>query len=184
MFSATKVAKAGLVALAPLQKIMALEKDVSKLRYHVSVLSKRNHKLQKEADSRKKEEEAESSEVASPGRVEEPEPQVVAEALERMSGVVVAQVVAEGEGDVWVAPVVKPAVAESRVALEMDEPEVAVVLLLKGKKRRLTVESDGGESGDDSEVMTVVPVEEERGVILGVDSWEECRGVVGHSVDC
>ena len=78
----------------------------------------------------------------------------------------------------------KPAVAESRVALEMDEPEVAVVLLPKGKKRRLTVESDGGESGDDSEVMTGVPVEEERGVILGVDSWEECRGVVGHSVDC
>jgi len=42
-----------------------------------------------------------SSEVASPGRVEKPEPQVVAEPLERMSCVIVA----EGEEDVWVAPV-------------------------------------------------------------------------------
>jgi len=74
------------VASATLQKIMDLEKEVSKLRHHVSVLSKRNHVLQKAAEGRKKEDEAMSSEVASPGRVEEPEPQVVAEPLERMSG--------------------------------------------------------------------------------------------------
>jgi len=49
-FSATKVAKAGLVASAVLQKIMDLEKEVSRLRHHVSVLSKRNHVLQKEVD--------------------------------------------------------------------------------------------------------------------------------------
>ena len=49
-FSATKVAKAGLVASAALQKIMDLEKEVSKLQHHVSVLSKRNHMLQKEAE--------------------------------------------------------------------------------------------------------------------------------------
>ena len=76
-FSATKVAKAGLVALAVLQKIMDLEKEVSKLRHHVSVLSKRNHMLQKE--KKRKEEKAERSEVASPGRGKEPEPPVVAE---------------------------------------------------------------------------------------------------------
>ena len=63
-FSATKVAKAGLVASAALQKIMDLEKEVSKLRYHVSVLSKRNHALKKEVE-KKKEEEA-CDEVASP----------------------------------------------------------------------------------------------------------------------
>jgi len=42
-FSATKVAsaKAGLVASGALEKIMDLEKEVSKLRHHVSVLSKR-----------------------------------------------------------------------------------------------------------------------------------------------
>ena len=90
-FSATKDAKAGLVALAALQKIMDLEKEVSKLRHHVSVLLKRNHVLQKEVEERKKEEEEVSSEVAAPERVEEPEPQVVAEPLERMSGVIVAE---------------------------------------------------------------------------------------------
>jgi len=77
----------------------------------------------KEADGRKKEAEAVSSEVASPDRVEEPEPQVVAEPLERMRGVIVA----EKDEDVWVAPVAKQAVAESRVALEVDENEVALV---------------------------------------------------------
>ena len=44
--------------------------------------------LQKEAEGRKKEEEAVSSEVASPRTVEEPEPQVVAEPLQRTSGVI------------------------------------------------------------------------------------------------
>ena len=78
-FSATKVAKAGLTATAALQKILDLEKDISKLRHHVSVLSKRNHGLQKEVDRLKKEEVAVVSEVASPERVEEPEPLVVAE---------------------------------------------------------------------------------------------------------
>ena len=53
-FSATKVAKAGLVASAPLQKIMELEKEVSELRYHVSVLSKRNHALTQVMDRRKR----------------------------------------------------------------------------------------------------------------------------------
>jgi len=159
-FSATKVAKVGLVASPALQKIMDLEKEVSKFRHHVSVLSKRNHVLKKEVEGRKKEEEAVSSEVASPGRVEEPEPQVVAEPLEPMSGVIVAE-----EEDVWVAPVGKPAVAESRVALKVDEPKVVIVRLPKGKKRRLTVGGDGEVDEDETEVMTVIPVEENREVI-------------------
>jgi len=148
-FSATKVAKAGLVASAALQKIMDLEKEVSKLRHHVSVLSKRNHLLQKEVDGRKKEEEAGSSEVASPDRVEEPEPQVVAEPEERMSGMRVA----ESEEDVWVAPVAKPAVADSRVALEVDVPEVALVRLPKGKRRRMCVEEGSEEEESEAEVV-------------------------------
>ena len=118
--------------------------------------------MQKEADGRKKEEEEVSSEVASPDRVEEPEPQVVAEPLERMSG----EIVAEGEEDVWVAPVAKPAVAESRVALEVDEPDVALVRLPKGKKRRLTVGSDGSGDEEDTEVMTVIPVVEEGDMMV------------------
>jgi len=78
-FSVTKVAKAGLTATAALQKILDLEKDVSKLCHHVSVLSNRNHGLQKEVDRLKKEKVAVSSEVASPAGVKEPELQVVAE---------------------------------------------------------------------------------------------------------
>jgi len=64
-FAATKGAKAGLMATAALQKILDLEKDVrvSKLHDNVSVLSKRNHGLQKEVDRLKEEEEAVASEV-------------------------------------------------------------------------------------------------------------------------
>jgi len=153
-FSATKVAKAGLVASAALQKILDLEKEVSKLQHHVSVLSKRNHKLQKEADGRKKEEEAESSEVASPDRVEEPEPQVVAEPEERMSGVIVA----EDKEDVCVAPVAKPAVAESRVSLVVDEPELAMVRLPRGKRRRVDTEEESEAEASEMEVEVGVMV--------------------------
>jgi len=82
-FSATKVAKAGLAASAVLMRILELEREVSKLRHHVSVLSKRNHALQKEAIRR---DEERNTEVASPVRDQEPEPQVVAEPEVRMSG--------------------------------------------------------------------------------------------------
>jgi len=167
-FSATKVAKAGLAASAALTRILELEKEVSRLRHHVSVLSKRNHGLQKEADRRS---EDNGAEVASPVRVQEPEPQVVVEPEVRMSGVIVA----EDEEHVWGAPVAKPAVAESRVALEVEEPEVALVRLPKGKKRRLTVGGDGDESGDDSEVMTVVP--EEEGIIVATSIPRAPRGM-------
>jgi len=170
-FSATKVAKVGLVTSAALQKIMDLEKEVSKLRHHVSVLSKRNHGLQKEVDRLKKEEEVVSSEVASPDRVEEPEPQVVAELLEWMSGVIVV----EEEEDVWVVPVAKPAVAESRVALVVDEPEVALVRLPKGKRRRTSGDegSEVGESG--AEVVEEKVVE---GIIVATSVPRKLRGMV------
>jgi len=78
----------------------------------------------------------------------------------------VAPSVASVELDSWVAPVARPAVAESRVTLEVDEPEVALVRMPKGKKRRLTVRGDVRESGDETEVMTVIPVEENREVIV------------------
>jgi len=154
-FSATKVAKAGLAASAVLTRILELGKEVSKLRHHVSVLSRRNHVLQKEAENRRDDN---GAEVASPVRVQEPEPQVVVEPEVRMSRVIVA----EGEEDVWVAPVAKPPVAESRVAVEMDEPEVALVKLPKSKKRRLNVVGDVEEE-DEAEVMTVVPIPVEEG---------------------
>jgi len=42
-FSATKVAKSGLVLAEALGRVLELEKEVSRLRHHISVLSKRNH---------------------------------------------------------------------------------------------------------------------------------------------
>jgi len=153
--SATKVAKAGLVGSAALQKIMDLEKEVSKLRHHVSVLSKRDHMLQKEAEKGKKEVEVAVSEVASPRRVEEPEPQMVAEPLEKMSRVIVA----EEEEDVWVAPVAKPVVAESRVAQVVDEeggPSEVSRPMSDFKRRRL--DSGGEESEEEVEEIRSVSV--------------------------
>ena len=133
-FSATKVAKAGLAASAALQRILNLEKEVSRLRHNVSVLSKWNHGLGKEVERLKGGDESEEEmevEVASPVRGKEPEPQVVAEP----SGS--GKIVVEEDEDVWVASVAKPAVAESRVALVVDDSEVAMVRLPKGKKRRV-----------------------------------------------
>jgi len=116
-------------------------------------------------DRLKKEEVAVSSEMASPNRVEEPELQVVAEPEEEVVvDVAEAFVASAGVAGIRVASVAKPAVAESRVALEVDEKEVAMVRLPKGKKRRLTVGGDESEGEDETDVMTVIPVEE-RGVI-------------------
>ena len=115
---------------------MDLEMVVFKLRYHVSVLSKRNHVLMKEKEMEKEEEEASTEvPVAFPVRSQEPEPQVVARPLMRMSGIFVAD--GELEEDVWVVIVAPPSVAESRVAKEVHEPEVVVVRLPKGKRRRI-----------------------------------------------
>jgi len=150
-FSATKVAKAGLAASAALARILELEKEVGKLRHHVSVLSKRIHVMGKEAE---KERENDDAEVASPVRVQEPEPQVVVEPEVRMRGIIVA----DEEEDLFVASVAKPAVAESRVALVVDEPEVALVRLPKGKRRRTNVE-EGSEAEESEEEVVEVGVE-------------------------
>jgi len=137
-FSATKVAKAGLTATAALQKILDLEKDVSKLRHHVSVLSKRNHGLQKEVDRLKKEEVAVVSEVASPERVKEPEPLVVAEPEETDEVVKVAEAVVASAGmaGVRLARVATPEVAEPVEEVDEDDDCRSVVTGV-GKKRRL-----------------------------------------------
>jgi len=160
-FSATQVAKQGLAVSTALLKMADLEKEVSRLRHHVSVLSRRNHGLQKELDGLRVVGEG----VASN---KEPEPQVVAEPPKPVVDSEVAPSVASEDMKSVASvalPEAKPAVAESRVALDIG-PEVAMVRLPKGKKTRLTVGGDGDESGDESEVMTVVPVEEEREVMV------------------
>jgi len=159
-FSATQVAKLGLAVSTALLKMADLEKEVSRLRHHVSVLSRRNHGLQKELDGLRIVGEG----VASH---KEPEPQVVVEPPEPVVEKEVAPSVASGDvASVGVVHEAKQAVAESRVALDMGGPEVAMVRLPKGKKRRLTVGNDGSRDEDETEVMTVIPVEVEREVMV------------------
>jgi len=181
-FSATKVAKAGLVASAALQKIMDLEKDVSKLRHHVSVLSKRNHGLQKEVDRLKKEEVAVVCEVASPERVEEPEPLVVAEPEQTVIeiDVAVAFEASAGVAGVRVASEAKPSGAEPRVVLVVDEegrPSAVGVQVSEGKRRRVDDSSEEGE--DDGEVSVEVPTGPRGGAPMGPRLMAEAERVGG-----
>jgi len=170
MFFATKVAKVGLTASAALQKILDLEKDISKLRHHVSVLSKRNNGLQKEVDRLKKEEVAVDSEVASPERVKEPEPLVVAEPEESVveKNVAEAFVALASVAGVRVGSVAKPSGAESRVALVEDEeggPSAIGYPVSEGKRRRVDDSSEEGE--DDEEMSVVVPTGPRGGAPAG-----------------
>ena len=51
-FSAAKVANFGVVMAEMIEERMRLEKEIKRLRHHVSVLSKRNHQLMKDGKSR------------------------------------------------------------------------------------------------------------------------------------
>ena len=165
-FSATQVAKQGLAVSTALLKMADLEKEVSRLRHHVSVLSRRNHGLQKELERRK-----EGEEVAS---YKEPEPRVVVEPSEPDVDFEMAPSVASEESVVEVAPVAKPAVAESRVALVIDEPEVALVRLPKGKRRR-TCEEEGSEA--EGSVVESVAEEVREEIIVATSIPRAPRGM-------
>jgi len=167
MFSATQVAKQGLAVSTALLKMADLEKEVSRLRHHVSVLSRRNHGLQKELDGLRDVGEG----VASN---KEPEPQVVVEPPEPVVVMEMAPSVASVEVAIEVAPEAKPAVAESRVALVVEGPEVALVRLPKGKRRRMNVEegSEAEESEDDGSEVGVV-----EGIIVATSIPRAPRGM-------
>jgi len=140
-FSATKVAKSGLITAKALERVLELEKEVSRLRHHVSVLSKRNHKLELrlgevlvEGDRRRGKEE-----VAVPveGVADEEEEDGVPDP------VMVSHIVAFGDEDVVVSGVAGTVVAVSVEDDEEEEVSVALVRLPGGvKKRRL--DEDGG----------------------------------------
>ena len=140
-FSATKVAKSGLITAKALERVLELEKEVSRLRHHVSVLSKRNHKLElrlgEVLEGRVREEEKE--EVAVPGRgvAEEEEEAGVPDPVR------VSHIVAFGDEDVVVSGVAGTVVAVSVEDEEEEEVSVALIRLPGGvKKRRL--DEDGG----------------------------------------
>ena len=140
-FSATKVAKSGLITAKALERVLELEKEVSRLRHHVSVLLKRNHKLELrlgevlvEGDRRRGKEE-----VAVPveGVADEEEEDGVPDP------VMVSHIVAFGDEDVVVSGVAGTVVAVSVEDDEEEEVSVALVRLPGGvKKRRL--DEDGG----------------------------------------
>ncbi|PUU83447.1 hypothetical protein B9Z19DRAFT_1119287 [Tuber borchii] len=81
-FSATKVAKTGMVIGKLVEKLLAMEKEIGRLRHHVSVLSRRNHVLsggKKKVTERKgKEEVAESMAGAGVADCGVADPEVVA----------------------------------------------------------------------------------------------------------
>ena len=98
--------------------------------------------------------------MASPRRGQEPEPHVVAERLERMSGLVVV----EAEEEVRVAPLAEPRMAETRVALMVDEEgeALAVGVLMSMNKRRRVDESVESDDGDGISGVVEIPVEQRR----------------------
>jgi len=151
----------GLVASTTLQRIMKLEKEVSKLCHHVSVLLKRNYVLRKERDRQEEVKEA-VTEVDSPIRVQEPEPRIVTKPLVRLS----EKIETPGDEDVWVATVAQAMVAALRVVLETEEPEVAVVWLPKGKRRRVSEDRESG-----VEVEMVVEVDKEASIPRGLKCY-------------
>ena len=51
-FSAAKVANFGVVMAEMVGKMSEMEREIKRLRHHVSVLSKRNHQLMKDGKSR------------------------------------------------------------------------------------------------------------------------------------
>jgi len=150
-FSATKVAKSGLITVKALERVLKLEKEVSRLRHHVSVLSKRSHKLElrlgealeREARGVGKEE------VAVPGRgvADEEEEAGVPDP------VIVSHIVAFGDEDLVVSDVAGTVVAVSVAEVEEEEGSVALVRLPSVKKRRL---DEGGGSLEVVEDLAVV----------------------------
>ena len=107
-----------------------------------------------------------SSEVASPDRVEEPEPRVVAEPEAGVDedNVAVAFLTSAGVAGVRVASEAGPSGAEPRVALVVDEeggPSGIGVPVSEGKRRRVDDLSD--EEGEENVGMSVVVPKGRRG---------------------
>jgi len=150
-FSATKVAKSSLITAKALGRVLELEKEVSRRQHHVTVLSKRNHKLElrlggvlegREGVERREE-------VAVPGRGVADEEE---EAGVRDPGMV-SYIVAFGDEEVVVSGVAGTVVAVSVGEVEEEESSVALVRLPGVKKRRLDEEGGSLEVVEDLVVV-------------------------------
>ena len=150
-FSAAKVANFGVIMTEMVGKMGEMEKEIKRLRHHVSVLSKRNHQLVKDGKS------GAASPIASDVSlsVEKGEEKrgVVAESVALVEeNVVVAMSVAEDEEAEVAVPVVKLPVAVRGVG---------------SKKRRV----DGSEDGNGRK-------EEEEVLIAPLGPRAECGGLL------
>ena len=77
-FSANKLADTGLVMADMVRKMLEMEKEIGRLRHHVSVLSKREHGLRREMGRREGGEKEEVASVVAEGKVEVVAVEVVA----------------------------------------------------------------------------------------------------------
>ena len=130
-FSAAKVANFGVVMAEMVMKMGEMEKEIKRLRHHVSVLSKRNHRLVEDGKSR-----------AAPPIASGVSLSVEKEELERVR--------VEGRSEVRVEKVVG-VVAESVASFgeaEVAEPMVRLPVAVMeegGKKRKVEIEEERGE---------------------------------------
>ena len=160
-FSAAKVANFGVVMAEMVMKMGDMEKEIKRLRHHVSVLSKRNDRLVKEGKSRA------APPIASGASL----------SLEK-EGVELG-VRVKGKDEVRVEEergVVAESVASFEEA-EVAEPVVRLPVAVKGegsKKRRVEVSEDGdGEEEKEKELIAPLGPRAECGGLLrrvGVES--------------
>ena len=130
-FSAAKVANFGVVMAEMVGKMSEMEKEIKRLRHHVSVLSKRNHQLVKDGKSR----------AASP----------------IASGVSLSD---EDEEKKVTSGVVAESVALVEEA-EVAEPVVRLPVAVKGmgsKKRRVDGSENEGEEVERKEEVLIAPL--------------------------
>ena len=170
-FSAAKVANFGVVMAEMVGKMSEMEKEIRRLRHHVSVLSKRNHRLVKDGKSRAaspiasdvslSDKEDEEEEGCGQGKVrvtivatEEKLVDVV-----RDAGIGLGMIKGE-EGTEWVRGVGERGVEAESVAVveeaEVAEPVVRLPVAVKGegsKKRRVEVSESGDEEERKEEVL-------------------------------
>ena len=139
-FSASKVANFGVVMAEMVGKMSEMEKEIKRLRHHVSVLSKRNHRLVEDGKSRV------VAPIASVTSLREEK---------RVRGEKVVAEEKRGEVVREVEEVVAESVASFEEA-EVAKPVVKLPVAVKGegsKKRRVEVSEDEGGEVEKDEVL-------------------------------
>jgi len=152
-FTATQVANNSMAMGAAFMCILELEKEVSRLRHHVSVLSKRLHE---KGEEKRVEEKEEVAEVVAEAEAEA-EAEVAAVGVPPITSGVY-KVVAEG---VDVAEEIVAGVESMSVGSRDDEDEIVdgrIVVRLPGDRKRRIAETGGDERVDEKALVRAIPV--------------------------